>query len=85
LAPPSQHPRHFGAAYLFQPVIHSSIMHEATQRFLQLMVMLLMSYVGLIIGANKGGSVESGTLGRNFRGREARRRAFQNTDTSVNY
>src|SRR5215471_3071614 len=41
-------------AYLFSIVLKSTITHPETQRFLQLMVMLLMSYVGLIVGANKG-------------------------------
>src|SRR6266403_5916656 len=41
-------------AYLFSVVIKNSIPHDNSQRFLQLMVMLLMSYVGLIVGANKG-------------------------------
>src|SRR5216684_2314806 len=41
-------------AFLFSVVIKNSITHSETQRFLMLMVMLLMSYVGLIVGANKG-------------------------------
>src|SRR2546423_5848425 len=41
-------------AYLFSLVIRNSIQTGRTQSFLQLFVMLLMSYVGLIVGANKG-------------------------------
>jgi uncharacterized protein YacL len=70
-------------AYLFSLVIHSSILHEPTQRFLQLMVMLLMSYVGLIIGANKGDLLNLAALGGIFGAEKQGRRAFKILDTSV--
>ncbi|HEV2991658.1 MAG TPA: TRAM domain-containing protein [Candidatus Angelobacter sp.] len=70
-------------AYLFSLVIHSSITHEPTQRFLQLMVMLLMSYVGLIIGANKGDLLNLAALGGIFGAEKQGRRAFKILDTSV--
>ncbi|HXB22502.1 MAG TPA: TRAM domain-containing protein [Candidatus Solibacter sp.] len=70
-------------AYLFSLVIHSSITHEATQRFLQLMVMLLMSYVGLIIGANKGDLLNLAALGGIFGAEKQGRRSFKILDTSV--
>ena len=50
-------------AYLFSVVIKNSITHSETQRFLMLMVMLLMSYVGLIVGANKGDLLNLAALG----------------------
>src|SRR5947209_11665519 len=53
-------------AYLFSVVIRNSIQHDNTQRFLQLMVMLLMSYVGLIVGANKGDLLNLAALGGLF-------------------
>src|SRR5882724_13237168 len=40
----------FGA-YLFSLVIRNSIMPGPTQSFLQILVMLLMAYVGLVVGA----------------------------------
>src|SRR6202140_516007 len=40
-------------AYLFGVVIKKSITHSETQRFLMLLGMLLMSYVGLIVGADR--------------------------------
>ncbi len=43
----------FGA-YLFALVIRNSVAPGHTQSFLQILVMLLMAYVGLIVGANKG-------------------------------
>ncbi len=41
-------------AYLFALVISSSLPVSQTQRFLQITVMLVMAYVGLVVGANKG-------------------------------
>jgi len=41
-------------AYLFALVIGSSMPANPTRSFLQIMVMLIMSYVGLAVGANKG-------------------------------
>src|SRR5436309_5817389 len=41
-------------AYLFALVIRNSVPEGHNQSFLQILVMLLMAYVGLIVGANKG-------------------------------
>src|SRR5437899_7732548 len=41
-------------AYLFSLVIRESLLPGSTQKFLQLLVMLLMSYVGLVVGGSKG-------------------------------
>ncbi len=49
-------------AYLFSVVIKNSIIHAETQRFLQLMVMLLMSYVGLIIDGRIADIADTGFL-----------------------
>ena len=70
-------------AYLFSLVIQSSIINGGTQHFLQLMVMLLMSYVGLIIGANKGDLLNLAALGGIFGAEKQGRRAFKILDTSV--
>jgi hypothetical protein len=43
----------------------------AMQSFLQIMVMLIMAYVGLAVGANKGDLLNLAALGRNLRGRKA--------------
>ena len=42
----------FGA-YLFALVIRNSLADSALRSFLQIMVMLLMAYVGLIVGADR--------------------------------
>jgi uncharacterized protein YacL len=70
-------------AYLFSLVIRNSIAHDSTQRFLQLMVMLLMSYVGLIVGANKGDLLNLAALGGIFGAEKQGRKSFKILDTSV--
>jgi uncharacterized protein YacL len=57
----------FGA-YLFALVIRNSIPPSATQSFLQIMVMLIMAYVGLAVGANKGDILNLAALGGIFGG-----------------
>ncbi|HEY6969744.1 MAG TPA: PIN domain-containing protein [Candidatus Angelobacter sp.] len=70
-------------AYLFSLVIRNSIVHASTQRFLQLLVMLLMSYVGLIVGANKGDLLNLAALGGIFGAEKQGRKSFKILDTSV--
>jgi uncharacterized protein YacL len=70
-------------AYLFSLVIRNSIPHDSTQRFLQLIVMLLMSYVGLIVGANKGDLLNLAALGGIFGAEKQGRKSFKLLDTSV--
>jgi uncharacterized protein YacL len=70
-------------AYLFSLVLKSSITHPESQRFLQLMVMLLMSYVGLIVGANKGDLLNLAALGGVFGTEKQGRKSFKLLDTSV--
>jgi uncharacterized protein YacL len=70
-------------AYLFSVVIRNSITHPETQRFLQLMVMLLMAYVGLIVGANKGDLLNLAALGGLFGTEKQGRKSFKILDTSV--
>src|SRR6478735_6065350 len=70
-------------AYLFSVVIKNSITHPETQRFMQLMVMLLMSYVGLVVGANKGDLLNLAALGGVFGSEKQGRKSFKILDTSV--
>jgi len=72
----------FGA-YLFALVIRSSISPGPTQSFLQLMVMLLMAYVGLIVGANKGDLLNLAALGGIFGGEKQSKKSYKILDTSV--
>jgi uncharacterized protein YacL len=72
----------FGA-YLFALVIRNSIAPGHTQSFLQIMVMLLMAYVGLIVGANKGDLLNLAALGGIFGGEKQSKKSYKILDTSV--
>src|SRR3974390_3336567 len=70
-------------AYLFSLVIRNSLQPGATQSFLQLFLMLLMAYVGLIVGAGKGDLLNLNALGGLFGGEKQSRRSYKILDTSV--
>jgi uncharacterized protein YacL len=72
----------FGA-YLFSLVIRNAIAPGNTQSFLQLLVMLLMAYVGLIVGANKGDLLNLSALGGIFGGEKPGKKGYKILDTSV--
>jgi uncharacterized protein YacL len=72
----------FGA-YLFSLVIRNSIVPGHTQSFLQILVMLLMAYVGLIVGANKGDLLNLAALGGVFGGEKQGKKSYKILDTSV--
>jgi uncharacterized protein YacL len=70
-------------AYLFALVIRSSLPEGHTQSFLQIIVMLLMAYVGLIVGANKGDLLNLAALGGIFGGERQGKKTYKILDTSV--
>jgi len=70
-------------AYLFSLVIRNSLPPGNTQSFLQLLVMLLMAYVGLVVGANKGDLLNLSALGGVFGGEKQGKRSYKILDTSV--
>ena len=70
-------------AYLFALVIRNSVQEGHTQNFLQILVMLLMAYVGLIVGANKGDLLNLAALGGIFGGEKQSRKSYKILDTSV--
>jgi len=70
-------------AYLFSLVIRNSIRPGPTQSFLQLFVMLLMAYVGLVVGAGKGDLLNLAALGGIFGGEKQGKRTYKILDTSV--
>ena len=70
-------------AYLFALVIRNSITPGHTQSFLMLMVMLLMAYVGLVVGANKGDLLNLAALGGIFGGEKQGKKSYKILDTSV--
>ena len=72
-----------GGAYLFALVIRNSTLEDHTRSFLQILVMLLMAYVGLIVGANKGDLLNLAALGGIFGGEKQARKSYKILDTSV--
>jgi uncharacterized protein YacL len=70
-------------AYLFALVIRSSVPIGRTQSFLQILVMLLMAYVGLIVGASKGDLLNLAALGGVFGGEKQSKKSYKILDTSV--
>jgi uncharacterized protein YacL len=70
-------------AYLFALVIRNSIPASPTQSFLQIMVMLIMAYVGLAVGANKGDLLNLAALGGIFGGERTGKKSYKILDTSV--
>ena len=74
-----QHPGHHRQAYLFALVVRNSVPEGHTQSFLQILVMLLMAYVGLIVGANKGDLLNLAALGGIFGGEKAVEEELQNS------
>jgi len=70
-------------AYLFALVIRSSVPAGNTQNFLQILVMLLMAYVGLIVGASKGDLLNLAALGGIFGGEKQGKKSYKILDTSV--
>ena len=70
-------------AYLFSLVIRNSISPGPTQGFLQLLIMLIMAYVGLVVGAGKGDLLNLAALGGIFGGEKQARKSYKILDTSV--
>src|SRR5438105_9029978 len=71
-------------AYLFSLVIRDAISPNSyTSRFLQLLVMLLMAYVGLVVGAAKGDLLNLSALGGIFGGEKQGKKIYKILDTSV--
>jgi uncharacterized protein YacL len=72
----------FGA-YLFALVLRNSLPPGHMQSFLQIMVMLVMAYVGLAVGANKGDLLNLAALGGIFGGEKSGKKSYKILDTSV--
>jgi uncharacterized protein YacL len=70
-------------AYLFSLVIRNSLPVNQTQSFLQIIVMLLMAYVGLVVGASKGDLLNLSALGGIFGGEKQGKKTYKILDTSV--
>ena len=64
--------------------IMSLVLAKATpEPFLQVCLLLLMTYIGLIVGAKKGDMLNLSALGGIFGGEKSSKKAFKILDTSV--
>ena len=72
----------FGAA-LFCLVLRSAPLPPSSSAALQIFVLMLMAYVGLLVGANKGDMLNPAALGMVFSGERPSRRSAKVLDTSV--
>jgi uncharacterized protein YacL len=72
----------FGAA-LFCLVLRGALLQGETLAALQIFVLLLMTYVGLVVGASKGELLNPAALSTVFAGEKQMRRAAKVLDTSV--
>jgi uncharacterized protein YacL len=70
-------------AFLFSLVVHSSVPETRTAQFLSLVVMMIMAYVGLIVGSNKGDLLNLSALGGVFGGEKQAKKSYKILDTSV--
>ncbi len=70
-------------AYLFSLVIQKSIPNPDTSHFLSLVVMMVMAYVGLVVGSNKGDLLNLSALGGVFGGEKQAKKSYKILDTSV--
>ncbi|HBY63937.1 MAG TPA: PIN domain nuclease [Solibacterales bacterium] len=70
-------------AYLISLVIGQAAPANVTTSFLQISVLLFMTYVGLVVGASKGDMLNLAALGGLFGGEKAQKHSFKILDTSV--
>jgi uncharacterized protein YacL len=70
-------------AFLFSLVLRASIPEPKTAQFLALLVMLLMAYVGLVVGSSKGDLLDLSAMGGLFGSEKLAKRAAKVLDTSV--
>jgi uncharacterized protein YacL len=70
-------------AYLMNLVLAQTSLHESSRSFLGVGVLLVMAYVGLIVGAHKGDMLNLQALGGLFGAERSGRRQTKIFDTSV--
>jgi uncharacterized protein YacL len=71
-------------AYLISLILTKAMPGSAgTVSFLQLLILLLMTYVGLLVGATKGDMLNLAALGGLFGGEKVTKHSFKILDTSV--
>jgi uncharacterized protein YacL len=73
----------FGAYLMSLVLARVNAENSSTLHFLQLFILLWMTYVGLVVGANKGDMLNLSALGGIFGGEKGPKKAFKILDTSV--
>ncbi len=73
----------FGAYLMSLVLSRINAENSATLHFLQVFLLLWMTYVGLVVGANKGDMLNLSALGGVFGGEKGPKKAFKILDTSV--
>jgi uncharacterized protein YacL len=73
----------FGAFLMSLVLARINVQNTPTFHFLQLLLLLWMTYVGLVVGANKGDMLNLSALGGVFGGEKGPNKAFKILDTSV--
>jgi len=70
-------------AYLISLVLNTTAIEPRTQSFLQVALLLVMTYLGIFLGANKGDLLNLQAMGGLFGAERAPRRNYKVLDTSV--
>src|ERR1041385_8003209 len=70
-------------AVLISHMLTATIFDTASLSFIKLFVLFLMTYVGLVVGANKGDLLNLSALGGVFGGETRPKKAYKILDTSV--
>jgi uncharacterized protein YacL len=68
---------------IFGAFLMSQVLANAAPHWLQIGLLLWMTYVGMIVGANKGDMLNLAALGGVFGGEKSSKRSFKILDTSV--
>ena len=70
-------------AFMISHLLSMTAIDKAANSFFQVTLLLLMAYVGLVLGANKGELLNLGALGGLFSAEKVSRKNFKILDTSV--
>src|SRR5256886_9629929 len=72
-----------GGAKLISDLLTDTVFETNTLSFIKLFILFLMTYVGLVVGANKGDLLNLSALGGIFGGERPPKKAYKILDTSV--
>ncbi|HEY2381264.1 MAG TPA: PIN domain-containing protein [Terriglobia bacterium] len=70
-------------AVLISHMLTDTIFDQNSLSFIKLFILLLMTYVGLVVGANKGDMLNLSAMGGIFGGERAAKKSYKILDTSV--